>query len=194
MNFIFRDSLLRWGFSWKRWATVLLRKSLSLRPRLICICLASRLRSSSVRLASVLRPGAAWQTQDRSSSSWNVGITFIKVLDLALLSNKRHALKYSPLPNKRRTFNILLFDCPPRLSIHLERSYALWRVQIGFSIAIAKKKKKTRARKTCKTEKYLLATCKAKTFLWQSWNRKRTIEIEQKIRSVDIWACVDINS
>ena len=38
--------------------TVLLRNNLSLRPRLICVRLASRLRAVGIRLASILRPGA----------------------------------------------------------------------------------------------------------------------------------------
>ena len=50
---------------------------------------------------------------------------------------------YDHTPYLRATtlLYVLLFDCSSRLSIDLERSYALWSVQIGFTIAIAEKNK-----------------------------------------------------
>ena len=51
---------------------------------------------------------------------------------------------YDHTPYLRATtlLYVLLFDCSSRLSIDLERSYALWSVQIGFTIVIAEKKTK----------------------------------------------------
>ena len=86
--------------------TVLLRNNLSQRPRLICVCLVSRLRTVGVRLAS----GSVTDAKPNFlivKRRYHHGITFIEVLDLALLSNKRRALKYSSLPNKRRTFTYI---------------------------------------------------------------------------------------
>ena len=83
---------------------------------------------------------------------------------------------YDHTPYLRATtlLYVLLFDCSSRLSIDLERSYALWSVQIGFTIAIAEKKQKTKARNPCKSKSISSQHVKLKHFC-----KKPEIEIEQ---------------